>query len=1351
MTSQKRNLVVAFAAAIGFLTILSIFSFRSINAFIESAESVNQTTQLTLELEKIKGTMSEVETAQRGYLLTHDSVFFRKFTKVLSEYPLQIAIVKQFSKDNPDQQNSFARIERLAVNRADYLKKILELEKTQTVTTDEYLISQALMDSMRSEVNTMVIRQNNLLDQQSNELLKKSLYAPFLLLLASLISLAIIIISYLKLNKALIQELKLKGEGIRQSYELELAKEKHTNENKFQDLVEKAPVAITILRGKDLVVEIANKKQLQFWNKTKEETLNRPIFEHVPDDLTNSLLEMLEGVLSTGKLFISTEMPWTLVRNGIEKTFYVNFICEPLFKDQQIDGILAVSTDVTEQVLARKQVEESELKFKSLIAAAPIGIGVFRGREYVFENPNQELIDMVGKGPDINGKRLTDVMPELLESGQQYLQILDEVFTSGKMYQSFGDPVQVVKNGLIYNGFFDINFIPLFNAENQVYAILDIATDVTERVEGIKKIQESEQRFQNLVRDASVGIVVLTGEEMKVEIVNEGYSSLLNLTPADLLHQNLFEIIPHLESYYRPILSGVMQSGSPIYLTESPYSAITKGGFIHGFLNLVYQPYRNRDGEIIGVMALCVDVTQEVIAKKKSEESEQRFQAAIEAVQGVLWTNSPVGEMEGEQIGWSSLTGQTYEEYQGFGWANSVYPDDKDATIEAWKLAVENSSIFIFEHRLKTKDGNYKNFSIRAIPLFNMDGSLRQWVGVHTDITFQKQQQVILRESESRYRSLADNTPVISFILEPDQYASVSYWNKTWLDYTGQTFEEALGRSWDGIIHPDDVQGVLKIYADAFEKLESFHLPGIRVKRHDGVYRWHLFHSNPRHLADGEFMGYIGIGFDIHDKKLAEEKLAYRTALLEAHNQASVDGILLVDARGKILSYNERFVEIWNMPQPIVAAKDDEAALVFAMSELVNPQQFIDKVKHFYAHPTEKSYDELEFKDGKIVERNGYPVIGRDGIYYAWSWTFKDVTRQKHIEKEIRDSEERFRLLAHTLPQLVWVTDTQGNTEFISIRWVEYSGVEPNSEAEWKAIVHPEDYERINTSWAYRLKIDTIYKSEVRLKNRNGEFRWFEVNGEPVFDQNKKILKWVRAFTDIHEQKLNDERKDEFLSLASHEMKTPLTIAKAYLQMLELTLDESGEEATLFAKKANQSVDTLTELVSELLDVSKIRLGKLQYTLSTFDFNALIDDTVESIQLTTTTHRIIKSGTIYDQVYGDKNRLQQVLINLLSNAIKYSPDEKEVFITIEQMGDTIQVSVKDAGIGIAQNSLVKIFDKYHRIEEHAVNFQGLGIGLFISFEIIQRHKGKLWAESEPGKGSVFHFTLPLNNSSSIKN
>jgi signal transduction histidine kinase len=166
-------------------------------------------------------------------------------------------------------------------------------------------------------------------------------------------------------------------------------------------------------------------------------------------------------------------------------------------------------------------------------------------------------------------------------------------------------------------------------------------------------------------------------------------------------------------------------------------------------------------------------------------------------------------------------------------------------------------------------------------------------------------------------------------------------------------------------------------------------------------------------------------------------------------------------------------------------------------------------------------------------------------------------------------------------------------------------------------------------------------------------------------------------------------------------------------------------------------------LISELLDVSKIRLGKLNYTVTTFNFNEMIENTVENIQLTSQTHSIINTGKVYDEVTGDKDRLQQVIVNLLTNAIKYSPGAEKVFITAEQEADMIKVSVSDTGIGIAKQSLDKIFEKYHRVEEHAIHFQGLGIGLFISYEIIQRHYGKLWAESEPGKGSTFYFTIPL--------
>lgn len=198
------------------------------------------------------------------------------------------------------------------------------------------------------------------------------------------------------------------------------------------------------------------------------------------------------------------------------------------------------------------------------------------------------------------------------------------------------------------------------------------------------------------------------------------------------------------------------------------------------------------------------------------------------------------------------------------------------------------------------------------------------------------------------------------------------------------------------------------------------------------------------------------------------------------------------------------------------------------------------------------------------------------------------------------------------------------------------------------------------------------------------------------------------------EQIIREEQKDEFISIASHELKTPLTTAKAYMQMLELTLPAGNEDAGLFLQKASHSINRLNDLINELLDVSKIRLGKLEYRITTFDFNELMRQTVENMQLTTQKHQLLLSGNVADQVSGDKDRLQQVLINLISNAIKYAPDADKVYLTMAQEGDQITVSVRDTGIGISKESLTQIFEKYHRVAEHAINFQGLGIGLYIS-------------------------------------
>ena len=440
---------------------------------------------------------------------------------------------------------------------------------------------------------------------------------------------------------------------------------------------------------------------------------------------------------------------------------------------------------------------------------------------------------------------------------------------------------------------------------------------------------------------------------------------------------------------------------------------------------------------------------------------------------------------------------------------------------------------------------------------------------------------------------------------------------------------------------------------------------------------------------------------------------------------------------------NDAILKMWGKDKDVIGRKFFE--VLPALVDQGYPQIFAAVYK------TGEPYNALEapirlMRNGKLKLKYYnivvYPQYNLNNKVEGVGIIAFEVTSEALINQHIKESEENFRSLSQTLPQLIWVTDAEGNLEFLSSRWKEYSGIEPRAKNEWKKIVHPEDYEQVNAYWESSLSKEKVYQTEVRLKNKKGEFKWHSAAAVPVYDNQKNILKWVGACTDIHGQKIKEEKKDEFLNIASHEMKTPLTTAKAYIQMLEHSLDEK-EEAQLFVKKASQSIDRLNDLINELLDVSKIQFGKLNYTVTTFDFNAMVDTTVESMQLTAPTCSIIKSGKVESEVTGDRDRLQQVIINLLSNAMKYSPNSAEVFIDISQKKERVSVSVRDTGIGIGKESLRKIFEKYHRIEEHAVKFQGMGIGLFISYEIVKRHHGKMWVESEIGKGTIFHFSVPI--------
>jgi two-component system sensor histidine kinase/response regulator len=264
------------------------------------------------------------------------------------------------------------------------------------------------------------------------------------------------------------------------------------------------------------------------------------------------------------------------------------------------------------------------------------------------------------------------------------------------------------------------------------------------------------------------------------------------------------------------------------------------------------------------------------------------------------------------------------------------------------------------------------------------------------------------------------------------------------------------------------------------------------------------------------------------------------------------------------------------------------------------------------------------------------------------------------------------------------------------------------------------------------LKVKTFY----RLYEQNRELTRIQASLRTEIEFRKKV-----------ESELQDamKNKDDFISIASHELKTPLTTIKAYVQLLDRTIEES-DPTKAYVERALAQVNKLDTLIIDLLDISRIESGKLKFNKQIFNFEAMLSGAVETIRQTYPEYTIVRKGQAAIQVFGDEMRIEQVVINYLTNAVKYSPENKEVHIETNLRPDnSLLVLVRDFGIGIQKENQTDLFSKFFRVEESANRFQGLGIGLYICAEIIRRHDGLYGVESEPGKGSAFYFSIPLNN------
>jgi PAS domain S-box-containing protein len=346
--------------------------------------------------------------------------------------------------------------------------------------------------------------------------------------------------------------------------------------------------------------------------------------------------------------------------------------------------------------------------------------------------------------------------------------------------------------------------------------------------------------------------------------------------------------------------------------------------------------------------------------------------------------------------------------------------------------------------------------------------------------------------------------------------------------------------------------------------------------------------------------------------------------------------------------------------------------------------------------------------------------------------------------KALTESEHRFRNMMETIPQIAWTNTIDGKFVFYNQRWYNYTGLTPEQTKDSSLLmsIHPDDLKK-SSGW-----FETIRKKgeggefQLRIKRSDGIYRWHLIRIMPIKDEDGEMQLWVGTATDIEELRLLQQQKDDFISIASHELKTPLTSLKAALQLLDRMKDNPSAKMMPMITQANKSLNKVNVLVEDLLNASKLNQGQLDISPKSFVLASIIQDCCHFIR-SEGVYDIQVVGDMYVQVYADAIRIEQIVTNFITNAVKYAPESKQIVIYIEKIKGMAKVSVTDKGPGIPVEKQRFLFDRYYRVDNSGSQYSGLGLGLYICSEIIKVHNGEIGVISEQGKGSTFWFTLPV--------
>ena len=492
---------------------------------------------------------------------------------------------------------------------------------------------------------------------------------------------------------------------------------------------------------------------------------------------------------------------------------------------------------------------------------------------------------------------------------------------------------------------------------------------------------------------------------------------------------------------------------------------------------------------------------------------------------------------------------------------------------------------------------------------------------------------------------------------------------------------------------------------------------------------------------------------DVTEEKEAEKLRLLLSSIIES----SDDAILSKTLDGIITSWNKGAENIFGFSESEAIGK--HISLIIPPDLYSDEDMIVSKIKkgervlHFNTIRLAKNGRKIN------VSLTVSPIKDKWGKVIGASKIARDITALKQKEHELKESKNRYAQLLQNLPVAVYTTDVNGYITYYNKAAAELWGRTPTpGKDQWcgSLKIFKMDGTPVPISecpMAVVLKEGQYESDEVFIIERpDGTMRYMIPTPSKIFDLEGKSSGAINTLVDVtiqvkaqQESEQIQQQKDDFLGIASHELKTPITVIKSYSQILEGLLKENGNltEAAM-ATKMTQQADKINNLIVDLLDTTKINAGQLQFNDADFDFNEMVNEVLEDMKSTTQFHEIVVECGASCTVHSDKERIAQVVDNFITNAAKYSKKGNKIIVRTGLKDHQIVLSVQDFGIGISKDKKDKVFEQFYRVTAKGEpnTYPGIGLGLFISSEIIKREHGKIWVESEKGKGSVFSFSLP---------